>query len=109
MTAGAKVCDDCGFTHSGPCTKKASDEAKLDRVSPFTQQIMNDKTEQWKKDGLTGLFQMIGANAGRGRGGGFKPNDKPGAALGGAGRGVEGGAGRGTRIMVSQGGAGHGA
>jgi hypothetical protein len=107
--AGAKVCDDCGFTHSGPCTKKANEQAKLDRAAPFMQQIMNGKTEQQKKDGLTGLFQMIGANAGRGRGGGFKPSDKPGAAFGGAGRGAQGGAGRGARMMAPQGGAGRGA
>jgi hypothetical protein len=107
--AGAKVCDDCGFTHSGPCTKKANEQAKLDRAAPFMQQIMNGKTEQQKKDGLTGLFQMIGANAGRGRGGGFKPSDKPGAAFGGAGRGAQGGAGRGARTTAPQGGAGRGA
>jgi hypothetical protein len=100
------VCDDCGFTHSGPCTKKANEQAKLDRAEPFMKQIMNGKTEKQKKDGLTGLFQMIGANAGRGRSGGFNPNDKPGVVLGGAGRGAQRGAGQGARIMVPQGGAG---
>ncbi len=45
----------------------------------------------------------------RGHGGGFKPNDMPGGALGGAGRGAQGGAGRGTWIMIPQGGAGLGA
>ncbi len=76
--AGAKVYDDCGVTHSGPCTKKANEQA-------------------------------TGVNTGRGRGEGFKPNDKPEVVLGGAGRGAQQGPGRGARIMVPQGGAGRGA
>ena len=31
---GVKVCDDCGFTQSGPCTKKANEQSKLERATP---------------------------------------------------------------------------
>ena len=59
--AGAALCKHCGFSHTGPCTKKANEQAKLDRAAPFMQQIMNGKTEKQKRESLTGLFQMVGA------------------------------------------------